>query len=78
MSPSLFLLNGTIHFHLSNPAVDEELARKILDSLYLDDSVGGGDDGLSTHKLHKNVKSCFMAGSFNMQKYVSSSPIVQA
>ena len=28
VSPSPFLLNGTIHYHLSNRAVDDELARK--------------------------------------------------
>lgn len=77
VSPSLFLLNGTIHYHLSNSAVDEELARKILDSLYVDDFVGGGDNDISTYKLHKNVKSCFMAEGFNMRKWVSSSTNVQ-
>ena len=59
---SPFLLNAKIHYYMSSPAVDEVLGRKVLDSLYEDDFVGGGDDNISTYKLHENGKSCFKEG----------------
>ena len=52
-------LTADIEKAFLNISVDPDhrdyLRFQTLDSVHVDDFVGGGDDGISTYKLHKNV-----------------------
>ena len=71
---SPFLLNATIHHHLSQfqqrePAFVEAL----LKSLYVDDVAGGGQNDEEGLEFYVNAKTKLAAGGFNLRKFSSNS-----
>ena len=77
VSSSPFLLNATIHYHLTRPEVDNVFAEEVLKSLYVDDYVGGSSDENSAFNKYKELKSCFHKAGFNMRKWVTNSHELQ-
>ena len=73
VSASPFLLNATIHYHLTRPEIDRAFAEEVLNSLYVDDYVGGSGDESSAFDKYKDLKSCFLKAGFNMRKWLTNS-----
>ena len=68
---SPFLLNATIKHHLQN--YENEFARKIASSLYVDDLTCGDKDDLKAFDLYKNAKYMFREGGLELRKWESNS-----
>ena len=73
ISASPFLLNATIHYHLTRPEIDRAFAEEVLNSLYVDDYVGGSGNESSAFDKYKDLKSCFLKAGFNMRKWLTNS-----
>ena len=74
VASSPFLLNATIHHHITNlKELDGQLASKILKSLYVDDLLSGADEIQSAVELYQTLKDSFALGGFNMRKWVTNS-----
>ena len=73
VSASPFLLNANIHYHLTCLEIDRAFAEEVLNSLYVDDYVGGSGDKSSAFDKYKDLKSCFLKAGFNMRKWLTNS-----
>ena len=79
VSSSPFLLNATIKHHVEKFSLSHpELVKELLQSLYVDDVVFGGDNEDSAYELYTNSKSILKNASFNLRKFTTSSPMLQA
>ena len=77
VNSSPFILNATIRHHLKTCLpLDSELARELLNSLYVDDYVSGKGDVGSAFTLSKGVMLCLKSGGFNTRKWNSNSESV--
>ena len=78
MSSSPFLLNGTLHHHISLfKSIDPEFVEEVLRSLYVDDlasSVSSIAEGLS---FYEKLKKRFKEGGFNMQTWTTNSEVLR-
>ena len=79
VSSSPFLLNATIQHHVkkyieAQPAV----VGKLLKSIYVDDVVGGADTEEQACQFYRSSKQLLAEGSFNLRKFVSNLPALQA
>lgn len=54
------------------------LVGKLLKSIYVDDVVGGADTEEQAYQFYKRSKQMLAAGSFNLRKFVSNLPSLQA
>ena len=74
MNSSLFLLNGTLHHHITEYyKEDVEFATKLLESLYVDDVSSGSETTGGGFELYQEAKSCFAQGGFHLRKWASYS-----
>ena len=79
VSSSPFLLNATIKHHLEKfLASHPETVTSILHSIYVDDVVFGAEDEEGAYKLYHESKEIMQEGSFNLRKYTTSCPSLQA
>ena len=79
VSSSPFLLNATIKHHVEKfSSSHPELVKQLLQSIYVDDVVFGDDDEDSAYELYNNSKSILKSASFNLHKFTTNSPILQA
>ena len=71
---SLFLLNGTIRYHLeANSEKYPELVAKLLISTYVDDVIMSAKTEEEAYKLYTKSKVLLKQAGFNLRKYVSNS-----
>ena len=59
-------------YHLTRPEIDRAFAEEVLNSLYVDDYVGGSGDESSAFDKYKDLKSCFLKAGFNMRKWLTN------
>ena len=79
VSSSPFLLNATIKHHLEKfLASHPETVTSILHSIYVDDVVFGAEDEEGAYKLYHESKEIMREGSFNLRKFTTSCPSLQA
>ena len=79
VSSSPFLLNATIKHHVEKfSSSHPELVKQLLQSIYVDDVVFGDDDEDSAYELYNNSKSILKSASFNLRKFTTNSPTLQA
>ena len=72
MSPSQFLLNGTVKTHVEKyEKIDPELVAKVVRHFYVDDFNCGVESYEQGVELYKKVKSRFME-NFNVRKWRTS------
>ena len=64
--------------HLKNSASDAILTSKLSNSFYVDDKVTGADNEETAYHLYLTAKEIMKAGGFNLQKFTSSSPLLQS
>ena len=68
--PSPFLLNATIREHMKLYAKsDPEFVKQVLNSLYVDDYVGGCDTVQEAVQLKQKLEETFCKGKFHMRKW---------
>ena len=78
ISSSPFLLNTTIKYHIEKYSpLHPEIVRVLMQSIYVDDVVSGGDSEDEAYTLYKTFKQILSQASFNLQKFVTSSPTLQ-
>ena len=74
MNTSPFLLTGTIKHHIEKYFHDDsEMAKKLLDTLYVDDLSTGNNSVDNRFDLHQKSKDCFDSASFPLRKWESNS-----
>ena len=79
LAPSPFLLGGVIKEHLqnckmANPKLVEEIER----SLYVDDLISGGETTDQALELKHGAKSIFSEANFELHKWHSNQPALEA
>ena len=75
ISSSPFLLNATIQHHIKKYLASQPvLVKKIQESIYVDDVVGGDDVEECAYNFYKGAQRLLRGGSFNLQKFVTNSP----
>lgn len=80
VSSSPFLLNATIHHHISQyQQQDPEFVQSLLSALYVDDvTFGARDDHRAyVYQLYTKAKTRLAEGSFNLRKFVTNSSSLQ-
>ena len=76
---SPFLLNGTIRHHLSQYLCShKEFISKFLDDLYVDDTTSGCASVSEGKKFFFNASNILKAGAFELRKWKSNDPQLQA
>ena len=74
VNASPFLLNGTIKHHIEKYFHDDsEMAKKLLDALYVDDLSTGDNAVDNCFDLYEKSKGCFDSASFHLRKWASNS-----
>lgn len=63
---SPLLLSATLHHHLTNHPVAKKFAEEVMNSMYVDDYVGGADNETSALEKYSQLKSCFQDVEFNI------------
>ena len=75
MTSSPFLLNATLEYHISNYLKDDpELAKRIIDSLYVDDQSAGEQTDDKAFAIYLKLKDVMKIGGFNLRKWCTNSP----
>ena len=78
VSSSPFLLNATIQHHVQLYVKEQPLlVDKVLESIYVDDVVGGADSEEEAYDFYKESKTLLREGSFNLRKFLTSSSPLQ-
>ena len=73
MNSSPFLLNGTLHHHITvYYKEDVEFATKLSESLYVYDVSSGSETTERGFELYQEAKSCFAQGCFHLRKWASN------
>ena len=68
MNSSPFLLNRTLHHHITEYyKKDVEFATKLLESLYVDDVSSGSEMTEGGFELYQEAKCCFAQGGFHLR-----------
>lgn len=79
VSSSPFLLNKTLQHHVKKYAeAQPTVVGKLVKSIYVDDVIGGADTAEQAHKFYDESKQMLVAGSFNLWKFMSNLPSLQA
>ena len=75
VSPSPFLLSGTLEHHVKKyQDVDPEFVQRFLSGLYVDDLSSGDESVDKSLQLYLKSKSGMLEAGFNMRKWSSNSP----
>jgi len=78
VSASPFLLNATINHHLQKYCSEyPALVNTLMKSIYVDDVTYGADGEDNAYTLYSLSKKVFADGGFNLQQFVTNSPILQ-
>ena len=78
LNASPFLLNATLRHHISKfMAVDPEFVRKLIDSFYVDDFVGGGASSSEVVDLSSKTVNRMADGGFKLRKWLTNDPSVR-
>ena len=78
VSSSPFLLNATIKHHVEKySSTHPEIVKLLLQSIYVDDVVSGADHEDEAYTLYTASKEILSHASFNLRKFVTSSPTLQ-
>ena len=79
VSPSPYILNATIAHHLEQfESTNGVTARKIRESIYVDDVITGARDIEAAFNLYRESKEIFKKGGFNLRKFMSNSKELQS
>lgn len=79
VSASPFLLNATIHHHIMQHIENQpDLVNQLRQSIYVDDVLTGADDEEAAFEFYEGSKQLLQTGSFNLRKFVTNSPHLQA
>ena len=82
LNASPFLLNATLRHHISKYAeVDPEFVRKLIESFYVDDFVGGGGGGATPDDvkvLYGKTCTRMQEGGFKLRKWLTNDDSVRA
>ena len=78
VSPSPFLLNATIKYHLERfRSTHADLVENLLRSTYVDDIVTGADSEEQAFELYTDAKGILQHGGFNLRKFITNSSTLQ-
>ena len=78
LNASRFLLNATLRHHISKfMAVDPEFVKKLIDSFYVDDFVGGGASSSEVVDLYSKTVNRMADGAFKLRKWLTNDPSVR-
>ena len=73
LAPSPFLLGGVIQHHLENfQTIYPEIVDEIKKSLYVDDLIGGGENGTKAKQLKSKATEIFASATFRLHKWHSN------
>ena len=79
VSASPFLLNATIKRHIEGyRSEDNGFVEKFQRSIYVDDISLGAENAEKAFKLYKQSKHWLAEGGFNLRKFVTNCPELQA
>ena len=74
VSSSPFLLNATVKYHIEQYEKDNpSFVETLLNSIYVDDLVSGGQNVETTLKLYEDSKDCLAKANFNLRKIATNS-----
>ncbi|XP_011407795.1 PREDICTED: uncharacterized protein LOC105311847 [Amphimedon queenslandica] len=77
VNSSPFLLNATIRHHVEHYRDSDPLVVKsLLESIYVDDIIGGADTEEGVWKLYCDYKRILSEGGFNLRKYIASGSVI--
>ena len=66
---SPFILGETLERHISKYQFDDPyFAKKLLESIYVDDVINGAETPMKALNLHEESKACLAAGGFRLWK----------
>ena len=74
----VFLLSATIHHHLENSEAHLDVIAKLLKGFYVNNLITNAEDEAEAFHLYKTAKEIMKTGGFNLRKFVSHLPLVQA
>ena len=78
LSPSPFILCSTVSNHMEQYIEShEEIVRKFLRDIYMDDSITGAQTKAATFEFYKHVKELMLKGGFELRKWVCNDEEVQ-
>ena len=78
VSPSPFLLNATIKYHLERfRRTHADLVENLLRSTYVDDIVTGADSEEQAFELYTDAKGILQHEGFNLRKFITNSSTLQ-
>ncbi|XP_068738299.1 uncharacterized protein [Montipora capricornis] len=78
LNASPFLLNATLAHHISNfITVDPKFVKKLIDSFYLDDFVGGRTSSSEVANLHSKTVNRMADGGFKLRKWLTNDSSVR-
>uniref|UniRef100_A0A1X7T955 Reverse transcriptase domain-containing protein n=1 Tax=Amphimedon queenslandica TaxID=400682 RepID=A0A1X7T955_AMPQE len=78
VSSSPFLLNATVHYHLTfNLELQKASLRKLLRSFYVDDVITGANTAKEAFSLSTESKELMRKGGFNLCKFNANDPALQ-
>ena len=76
---SPFILGGTLEHHISKYQFDDPyFAKKLLESIYVDDVINGAETPMKALNFYEESKACLAAGGFQLQKWKTSDKQLQA
>ena len=78
VSSSPFLLNATIRHHLDvQAATQEQLVKRLQESIYVDDILTGAEDVETAWQLYLHSKEILKTGGFNLRKFKTNDSDLQ-
>ena len=78
LNVSPFLLNATLRHHISKfMAVDPEFVKKLVDSFYVGDFVGGGASSSGVVDLYSKTVNWMADGGFKLRKWLTNDQSVR-
>ena len=79
LNASPFLLNPTLRHHITKYAeVDPEFVKKLIDSFYVDDFVGGGATPEEVKVLYGKTCTRMLEGGFKLRKWLTNGDSVRS
>ena len=78
LNASPFLLNATLRHHISKfMAVDPEFVKKLIDSFYVGDFMGGGASSSGVVDLYSKTVNWMADGGFKLRKWLTNDQSVR-
>ena len=76
---SPFILGGTLEHHISKYQFEDPyFAKKLLESIYVDDVINGVETPMKALNFYEESKACFAAGGFRLRKWKTFDKQLQA